>query len=140
MLGAPDSAGIMLGASLPVFGVARRNRMAEASELRARSAAFEVEAMRAMIRFEVADALRRVRTSGHGLDLLRTVAEPRARESYASSLAAYATGATDILGVLEAWRALRRVQRSELELATARELAWIDLEHAVSGPLPRTKP
>lgn len=140
MLGAPDSAGIMLGANLPIFSVPRRNRMAEASELRARSAQSELEAMRAMIRFEVADALRRLTTSSRALELLHTVAEPRARESYGSSLSAYVTGATDILGVLEAWRALQRVERSELELLNARELAWIDLEHAVSGPLPRTTP
>jgi outer membrane protein, heavy metal efflux system len=140
MLGAPDTGGVMLGANLPIFGVPRRNRMAEASELRARSADSDVEAMRSMIRFEVADALRRLRTTSRALELLHTIAEPRARESYGSSLSAYVTGSTDILGVLEAWRALQRVERADLELLSARELAWIDLEHAVSGPLPRTTP
>jgi outer membrane protein TolC len=140
MLGEPDSVGVMLGANLPVFGVTRRNRMAEASELRAQSAESEINAMRAMIRFEVADALRRLRTASRALDLVRNVAEPRARESYGSSLSAYVTGTADIIGVLEAWRALQRVERSQVELLNAHELAWIDLEHAVAGSLSRTKP
>lgn len=86
MLGEPDSVGLMLGANLPLFGITRRNRMAEASELRAQSAEGELNAMRAMIRFEVADALRRLRTAGRALDLVRTVAERRARELWLLTL------------------------------------------------------
>ena len=89
MLGAPDSAGIMVGATLPIFNVRRQNRRAEASDLRASSAASDWTAMRAMIRFELADTLRRLNTASRSLDLILKVAAPRAEQSFASSLSAF---------------------------------------------------
>jgi cobalt-zinc-cadmium efflux system outer membrane protein len=137
MFGAPDTVGVMLGASIPIFNVTRQTRLAEASDLRASSAGSDVEAMRAMIRFEVADALRRLETANRTLDLLVKVAGPRAEQSFSSSLAGYSTGGVDIVGVLDAWRALQSIERSRAEAAVARSMALADIERAIAGPIPK---
>jgi outer membrane protein TolC len=137
MLGAPDSVGVMLGANIPIFNVTRQTRLAEASDLRASSAGSDVEAMRAMIRFEVADALRRLETANRTLDLVVNVAGPRAEQSFSSSLAGYSTGGVDIVGVLDAWRALQSIERSRAEAAVARAMALADIERAIAGPIPK---
>jgi outer membrane protein, heavy metal efflux system len=137
MLGGPDSAGVMLGASIPLFNVTRQTRLAEASDLRASSAGSDLQAMRAMIRFEVADALRRFVTANKTLELVATVAAPRAEQSFSSSLSGYSTGTVDVVGVLEAWRALQSVERARMEALVARELAVADIERAIAGPMPK---
>jgi outer membrane protein TolC len=96
--------------------------------------------MRAMIRFEVADALRQVETASRSLDLVVKVAAPRAQQSFSSSLAGYSTGSVDIVGVLEAWRALQSVERSRLDALIARSMALADLERATGGPIPKAAP
>jgi outer membrane protein TolC len=137
MLGGPGTAGVMLGASIPLFNVTRQTRLAEASDLRASSAGSDLEAMRAMIRFEVADALRRFDTANKTLDLVTKVAAPRAEQSFSSSLSGFSTGTVDIVGVLEAWRALQSVERARVEALVARAMAVADIERAIAGPMPR---
>lgn len=135
MLGMPDSAGAMLGATVPIFGYARQGNRAAALEARADSAAEDRGAMRAMIRFEVADALVEVETATRQVELVRSVALPRARESFQASLAGLGAGAADIVGVLDARRSL---QQAELALAQAevrREIALAQLARAVGSPV-----
>jgi cobalt-zinc-cadmium efflux system outer membrane protein len=140
MFGAPDGFGVMVGASVPLFGVTRHTRRAEAADLRAASAGNDVQAMRAMIRFEIADALRRLDTARRSLDLVLKVGAPRAKQSFSSSLSGYVTGTIDIVGVLEAWRALQSVERARLDALIARSMAEADLERAIGGPLPKALP
>jgi outer membrane protein TolC len=135
MIGMPDSGGAMIGATLPIFGVARQGHRAAAFDARAEAAAEDKASMRAMIRFEVADAIVRVETATRQVDLVRGVALPRARESFQASLAGLGSGALDIVGVLDARRSL---QQAELVLAEAeirREIAIAELERAVGGSI-----
>ncbi len=140
MLGAPDSVGVMVGASIPLFNVRRQGRLAEASELRAASAGSDLAGMRAMIRFEVADARRRVDTADRSLDLIVNLATLRAEQSFASSLSGYSTGTVDLVGVLDAWRALQSVERSRVETLIGRALALADIERAIAGPIKKALP
>jgi outer membrane protein, heavy metal efflux system len=140
MLGAPDTAGVMVGATIPIFNVRRQNRRAEASELRASSAGSELSAMRAMIRFEVADALRRLDTTSRSLELIVNIASPRAEQSFSSSLSGYSSAMLEMSGVLEAWRAVQSVERARVETLIARAVAVADIEHAVAGPMPKASP
>lgn len=140
MLGAPDSAGVMVGATIPIFNVRRQSRRAEASDLRAFSAGSDLAAMRAMIRFEVADALRRLDTANRSLDLIVNIATKRAEQSFASSLSGYASATVDIVGVLEAWRAVQSIERARVETLIARAVAVADIERAIAGPLPKASP
>jgi outer membrane protein, heavy metal efflux system len=140
MLGAPDGFGMMVGATVPIFNVTRQKRRAEAADLRAASAGSDLDSMRSMIRFEIADAFRRFETAGRSLALIINVAAPRAQQSFSSSLAGYSTGVLDIVSVLEAWRALQNTERSRLDALIARSMALADLEGAVGGPIPRATP
>jgi len=138
--GMPDSAGVMLGATLPLFNVARQNRMARASDLRAGSAGSDLLAMQNMIRFELADASRQLVTAERTLQLVQQVAVPRANQSFVSSLSGYATGSVDIVGVLEAWRALQGLERAKVEAIVARWMALADLERALGTSLKEVVP
>jgi outer membrane protein TolC len=135
MLGMPDNYGAMVGARVPLFNIGRQNRRAEASELRAGSAGSELVAMQNMIRFELADASRKVVTSERTLALIGEVAAPRANQSLVSSLAGFSTGSVEIVGVLDAWRALQAIERARVEAVANRLMAIADLERAVGGAL-----
>lgn len=91
--------------------------------------------MRAMIRFQVADAFRRVETSTRTLQLVDDVAKPLAEQSFGSALSAYAAGTADLVFVLDAWRALQRMELSRIDAVVARQLAMIELEWATGGSL-----
>jgi cobalt-zinc-cadmium efflux system outer membrane protein len=140
MLGEPDTAGVMLGVTLPVFNVRRQTRIAQAAELRAGSVGSDVRAMGNMIRFEVADAARKVVTATRTLELVQEVAAPRANQSFAVSLAGFSTGTVDIVGVLESWRSLQAVERARVESVAGRLMAIAELERAIGGPLPELSP
>jgi outer membrane protein, heavy metal efflux system len=134
-IGAPASFGVMLGATLPVFGVAKQGHRAAAFDARAGSAAQDQAAMRAMIRFEVADALIRVQTATRQVELLWVVALPKSRESFEASLAGYGAARVDIVGLLDARRALQSVELALAETSAMREVALADLERAVGAPI-----
>lgn len=140
MLGGPDTGGVMVGATIPVFSAQRQNRRARAFELSAESARSEISGMQTMIGFQVADALRRVHTAERSLQLITTVARPRAEQSFASALSAYSTGAAELVLVLDAWRALQRLELARIDAAIAERMALADLEFAVGGPLPGGSP
>ncbi len=135
MLGGADTAGVMVGARIPIFSVPQQNRRAQASELSAQSVRSDVSGMEAMIRFQVADALRRVQTAARSLELVTTVARPRAEQSFSSALAAYSTGGAEMVFVLDAWRALQRMELARIDATVAQRLALADLEWATGGPL-----
>jgi cobalt-zinc-cadmium efflux system outer membrane protein len=135
MLGGADTGGVMVGANIPLFSVPRQNRRAAASDLSAQSAQSESTGMQAMIRYQVADALRRVNTAARTLELVTAVARPRAEQSFSSALSSYATGTADMVFVLDAWRALQRMEQARIDAIVARRMAVADLEWAIGGPL-----
>jgi outer membrane protein TolC len=135
MLGGPDTAGVMLGVTLPLFGVQRQDRRAAAWGSRAAAAGDEAAAMRAMIRAQVAEAYQQAATAARVLDLLRKMALPRAQQSLESALAAYATGALDLTAVLDARRALQSAERAIAAAAVRRELSLAALRRAVGGTI-----
>ncbi len=135
MIGMPDSGGAMIGATLPVFGYTRQTHRAAAFDARADSAAEEQNAMRAMIRFEVADAIVAVETATRQVELVSGVALPRARESFQASLAGFGSGATDIVGVLDARRSLQQAELALAEAEIRREVAIAQLERAIGAPI-----
>ena len=133
-IGAPASAGGMVGITIPVFGVARQGHRAGAFEARAQGAAEDAGAMRAMIRFEVAHALIRVQTTTRRGDLIETVVLPRARESFEASLAGYGAGTVEVIGLLDARRSLQTASLAIAEARIEREIAIAELERAIGGP------
>lgn len=138
MIGMPDSAGAMIGATIPIFGYARQGHRAASFEARADAASEDQAAMRAMIRFEVADAIVVVETATRQEELVSGVALPRARESFQASLAGFGSGAADIVGVLDARRSLQQAELALAEAEIRREIAIALLERAIGGALGST--
>lgn len=133
MIGGAPTMGFMIGATLPIFGGSRGSHLGAALDARASSAAAGAEAMRAMIRAEVADALVKVQTATRLLELVETVAVPKAHESFDAALARYGAGALDIVGVLDAQRALQTAELVRVDARVRRALAIAELDHAIGG-------
>lgn len=134
-IGAPASAGGMVGVTIPVFGISRQQHRASAFEARARGAGEDAAAMRAMIRFEVAAALVRVQTVGRRVELIEAVVFPKARESFEASLAGYGSATLDVLSLLDARRSLQSASLALAEAQVEREVALAELERAVAAPI-----
>ena len=66
---------------------------------------------------------------------MRTVALPKARESFDASLAGYGASNVDIVGVLDARRALQQAELIQAEALIEREMALAELERSVGAPL-----
>jgi outer membrane protein TolC len=134
-MGGPPSFGVMVGGTIPLFGVSRQQHRAAAFDARAGSASQEQAAMRAMIRFEITDAFTRLQTASRQLDLIRSVALPRARESFEVSITGYSASTLDVVGLLDARRALQDVELALAQALVAREIAHAELERAVGTPI-----
>ena len=134
-IGAPASAGGMVGITIPVFGVSRQGYRAGAFDARAQGAAADAAAMRAMIRFEVAATLVRVQTVARRVELIETLVLPKARESFEASLAGYGASTLDVLSLLDARRSLQTASLALVEAQVEREVALAELERAVAAPI-----
>jgi cobalt-zinc-cadmium efflux system outer membrane protein len=135
MIGGPDTAGAMVGATIPVFSVRRQGLRARSSELQADAVDRELDGMRAMVRFQVADAVRKVDTATRQLAFLRGTGLGRAKESFKTALAGYATGSIDVTGLLDARRAMQTSELAVVDTVVQRELAIAELERALWGRL-----
>jgi outer membrane protein TolC len=133
MIGGPPTMGGMIGFTIPVFGASRGSHRGSAFDARASGAAEDAEGMRAMIRAEVADALVKVQTATRQLDLIESIALPKAHESFDAALARYGASTLDIVGVLDAQRALQSAELFLIDARVRRALAEAELEHAIGG-------
>ncbi len=135
MMGGPPTMGAMIGFTIPIFSASRGEHLGAAFDERAQAASEDAESMRAMIRAEVAQALVKVQTATRQVDLIQTVALPKAHESFDASLAAYGAGSGDVVGLLDARRSLQDSQLMMLDARVRRALAVAELEHEIGGTL-----
>ncbi|HET7500983.1 MAG TPA: TolC family protein [Kofleriaceae bacterium] len=131
-----DGAGwmVMVGVSIPLW---RGKLRAGVNEARAMTemASADLEAMRRMIGGEATAARERVAAARERYLALRDRIVPRARQTIAPNLTAYAANQTPLVSAIEAAQALWEAQR---ELAMARAelgLAWARL-HRTTGETP----
>ena len=135
MFSGPPTMGAMIGFNIPVFSAAQGTRRGIAFDDRAQAAADDASAMRAMIRAEVADAVVKVQTAVRQVDLIENVVLPKAHESFDASLAGYGAGTLNIVGVLDARRALQAAELALVDARARRAIAMAELEHAIGGAL-----
>ncbi len=139
-IGAAPSLGAMVGGTIPLFGVGRQRHRAAAFDARAEGAAQDQAGMRAMIRFQVADAFTRVQTAGRQIALIKGVVLPKAKESFGASIGGYGAARVEIVGVLDARRALQATELALAEATIQREIAAAELERALGTPIERGRP
>ncbi len=136
LMPAPSSFGVMLGGTLPLWGIERSNLKAAALDDRAESVSRDAASMAAMIRAQVVEAKARLETAGHQVALLEGSVLPKARENFNASLSGYSTGAVDLVGVLDARRSLQAIELALVEARVQREIAGAVLQRAIGGALP----
>jgi outer membrane protein, heavy metal efflux system len=134
--GMPAGWGASFAMSLPWLWGEASHRYASAEE-RARAEAAAIEGARLRVRTETLRALVAVRAAEARWLALRDAALPGARKALDALRAAYATGGSDVLSLLDAQRGVLDIS---LELAAARgdlERALVELDAWVGARVPR---
>lgn len=127
-----DGAMLMVGISLPIWGGSLRAGVREAAAMEVMARA-DLAAMRRMVEGEVTVARERVESSRVRFRALRDDVVPRVRMAVRSAIAAYESGQSDMVGVIESMRALWSVE-ADLVMADADlALAWAQLDRAAGG-------
>ena len=104
-----DALAAGLSLRLPVQRPGRRARLEEA-EIKRRQADAELEAFNSMLRSRIADLARRLRLERDQLDQYDNLLIPQAESAMEAALAAYTTGRTDFLNLLDSQRLLYTLQ------------------------------
>ena len=102
----------MIGISIPIAPWASGSVTAkvEENEINVKRAEEEYTNMKNMTLFEVQDALVKVRTARNILSLYKTTTIPQAEQTLESTIAAYQTGKTEFLMLIDAYRMLLNVR------------------------------
>jgi len=129
--GGPDAVGAMVGLSVPLWIPWKQRLDVKAAEARAAAVERDRDAMAAMVGAEVESALARVASAEARLVRLEGELLPLARETFDAGVAAYGTGATNALDVLDALRAVTNARLAATALRVEREIAIVDLARAV---------
>ncbi|MBI5543035.1 MAG: TolC family protein [Deltaproteobacteria bacterium] len=125
----------MVSFNLPWLNPRHREQVEEAESTLAADRGTR-EALLASARFQLRDALARLRSARDTLSLIERELLPQARQSYEAAETAFASAQGDALGLLDAERTYLQV-RIDRERALAQ--AWIslaDLERAAGLPVP----
>ncbi len=99
---------VMLGVSIPLspWSSGKYTSKVEENELNVRKAEEDFAAMQNMVLFEVQDALVKVQTNKNLVLLYKNTVVPQAEQTLQSTVAAYRTGKTEFLMVIDAYRML----------------------------------
>lgn len=137
MLMMSDSVGVMLSASLPVFGVPRQRARAEASARAADAVVQDAAAMLAMIRAETKSAVARYEAAAQRERLLRDVLVKKAEEALAQAQSSYRSGMMAYASVVQDRRMVAELQMELIQAEADRTLAMAELLRAVGASSPK---
>jgi len=118
-----------LGVNLPVYRARRRAAVAE-SEALGRSAARQLDAVRAQLRFRTQERLAQLAAAERMARLYQDGVVPQARLAYESAIASYQVGRVPFLTVLEALSSLYADRLAQLGVLAAHEQIQAALEEA----------
>lgn len=123
---------IMLGVSVPIWRERLRAGVAEARAMQ-RMADSDLSAMRRMVEGEAVSARESVEAARVQYVVLEDEVLPRARAAIETALAAYSSGQSTLISVVEAARALWEIQAEQVMAEAALGEAWARLERATGG-------
>jgi cobalt-zinc-cadmium efflux system outer membrane protein len=134
--GGGSTFGPVIGASITLPFTARRaNRGAlEAAEREAEAARARLEAVRAVVRGELAGALVRYEAARERLEVYDAVLLHGVRQERETALAAYRSGELSLVELLDFERALSRAEIERLRAEAIAAQAWADLISGAAGP------
>jgi len=134
----PHNYGVMFSMSLPWLNP-RYGEEERAAEARVSAERNALASARFTARYELFEAVERLKAARDSFLLLERDVLPQAQQSFESAQAAYRGGQADSLGLFDALRSLLDV-RIERERALVRiETALADVERAVGAPLPSSQ-
>lgn len=137
MIGDMDAWGGGVSFSVPIWLGKKQAQEARERDHRAASAEKSLEAMRAMVRFQVQDAVLKIQTTERRIQLLEKLLLPKAEEALQALIAAYSTSRTDFVSLIESRRTLQDLQLGLEQARTEREQRLADLERATGSLLER---
>ena len=126
-----DTLGAMVNLSVPLWTSRKQRIDAAVADLRARAADRDKNAMEAMVRAEVEQALTRLSRVKRRSEILDLELLDRAQQTFDAALAAFPAGKTNVLEILDALRVVSQRRLSRTTLRVERELALVDLARAV---------
>jgi outer membrane protein TolC len=128
-----------IGVTLPIW---RDKIAAEIAAAQARKSAAQarLSAEQIQLAVEVAEKSFTCREAARNLELLRSVLLPKARQALEIARAAYSTGRTDFINLLDAQRSFLEFQLAEVDAMTRRELALAELSLLTAGIQPAGAP
>ena len=98
----------MLGVNIPLafWSKGKYTNKVQENEINVRKAEEDYSNMKNMVLFEVQNALVKVQTNKNSVDLIKTTIIPQAEQTLQSTIAAYQTGKTEFLMLIDAYRML----------------------------------
>jgi outer membrane protein, heavy metal efflux system len=123
---------LMVGVSLPIWRTSLRAGVREADAMQ-RMARADLAAMRRMVEGEVVAAREQIDAMRVMFRALRDDVVPRAQSAVQSALAAYQSGQSDMVAVVESMRALWSIQAELVMAEVELGLAWARLDRATGG-------
>jgi len=135
----PHNYGVTLSMSLPWLN-ARYGEELRAAETRAAAEQSALMSTRDAARYELFEAVERLKGNREYFDIIEQKLLPQAQQSFESAQAAYRGGAADSIALFDALSSLLDV-RIERERALVRiDTALADIERAAGGTIPTTHP
>lgn len=130
----PDGFGAMASMTIPLAFRSKYDAGVAEADARLASAQAERRRLATQVRREVEQSWLKLRTARLQHDLFATTHIPQAEQSLRASEGAYQAGRIDLMGLLEAVRAIETAHLEHIDAEAAEEMAWADLERAVGGP------
>lgn len=131
----PDTIGVMLRGTLPVFGASRQASKAAESEARASAVDSDRAAMGLMIRAELRAAYAVYRAADERVSLLQDVALPRAEQALAQAQSSYRTAMMPFASVIQDQRMLTELRMDLIAAQAERLEAYITLVRTLGRDL-----
>jgi len=124
---------VMVGISIPIapWASGKTSSKVDENELNVKKAEEEYSYMKNMTLFEVQDALVRVQTSQNIVALYKNTAIPQAEQTLQSTIAAYQTGKTEFLMLIDAYRMLLMTRLDYYMAVMSTMASQAQLEQAV---------
>jgi len=132
---------LMLGISIPLspWSSGRYTSKVQENELGVKRAEDDYTSMRNMVLFEVQDALVKVQTNQNLTLLYKTTVIPQAEQTLQSTIAAYQTGKTEFLMLIDAYRMLLNARLDYHMAVMSYMTSQAQLEQAVGMDIPEIK-
>ena len=138
--GSDDGFGAIASMTIPLAYKSKYDAGVEEASAKLSAAQADLRRLQDQVRREVRQAWLRCRAALLEHELAVTTHIPHAEQALRAADAAYASGATDFLSLVDTLRTIESIHMTHVEAAAEFEKAYADLERTVGSDLDRTAP